>query len=629
MRRIWTNYVRTVFIFAVLFLLSACKAELWDASQGPQEVALCASTAQTRTEMLSNGLSATWKSDDEIAVWAKNSSGSFVFSNQTFGVYGSGDGHGYFTSTLQSPMADGTYTYLCCYPKPESVNDGTKVTFTLPAEQDGKVSGGADIMIADPEMHGPLATVSEIEDGTGLSMKMNRMMHQFRFYIPEDVTALGDDHIRKIKLIFPRNVVGKVTYDLTNPSAAPVITDGSNVVTVTLDKGLVSTDENGRQYACVAILPTKFEAGESVEVKAYTSEKIAKIDPINLQARNFIAGHSTPVKLNVKGLLDYAGVFQFKVNENNLGEAPNSITFTAPTGCKWGEDGSNVFEYKPKNKIQVGDIIEVVFEVDLDAYKAFSSQNISVKYDSEHAILTENVTMPVISKSGKTQTSLAVPYLLYQDFSGILKEGESYGNNSYASDERKQPGVSLNGIMPENGWNAARFWMKPSGGAIRLNVRYQMVKIFFSFTTSHYGRLDTPPLSALKPGVTANLKVSFDAGANVNSGSDDDAEKGNLTFINMTTHENSSNPINGVGTGTGESGDIKNFGAPYYTSAAMPNVYGADDFLNTYPTHTVTGVEATNATRLCFYPSTAFNKDGICNAEFNVYIDNIKVQIDN
>jgi hypothetical protein len=61
----------------------------------------------------------------------------------------------------------------------------------------------------------------------------------------------------------------------------------------------------------------------------------------------------------------------------------------------------------------------------------------------------------------------------------------------------------------------------------------------------------------------------------------------------------------------------------------MPNAYGADDFLNTYPTHTVIGVEATNATRLCFYPSTAFIKDGICNAEFNVYIDNIKVQIDN
>ena len=109
-------------------------------------------------------------------------------------------------------------------------------------------------------------------------------------------------------------------------------------MTVTLDKGLVSTDENGRQYACVAILPTEFKAGEAVQVKAYASKKMASVDPIDLQGRKFDAGHSTPVKLNVKGLLDYAGVFQFKVNENNLGEAPNSITFTAPTGCKWGDD---------------------------------------------------------------------------------------------------------------------------------------------------------------------------------------------------------------------------------------------------------------------------------------------------
>ena len=195
--------------------------------------------------------------------------------------------------------------------------------------------------------------------------------------------------------------------------------------------------------------------------------------------------------------------------------------------------------------------------------------------------------------------------------------------------------MSLDEVMPDDGWNGARYWVKKSGGAFRVNMRFQMVRIGigswgYSFTTSHYGRLDTPPLSSLKPDVTANLKVVFDAGANVHTSSNDDAEKGNQTYISLATHDNNDNPIDGVGVGTGESGDLKDFGFTCYTSSAMPNSFGADDFSNNYPTHTVMNVEATCKTRLCFYPTTAFAKEGLgINAEFNVYIDNIKVQIAN
>ena len=492
MRRIRTNYVRTVLIFAVLFLLSACKAELWDASQGPQEVALCASTAQTRTEMLSNGLSATWKSDDKIAVWAMNSSGSFVFSNQTFGVYGSGDGHGYFTSTLQSSMADGKYTYLCCYPKPESVT-GTKVTFTLPAEQDGKVSGGADIMIADPVKHGPLATVSEIEDGNGLSMKMNRMMHQFRFYIPEEVTALGDDHIRKIQLTFPKNVVGKVTYDLTDPSAAPVITEGSNVVTVTLDKGLVSTDENGRQYACVAIFPTQFEAGEDVQVKAFTPTKMASIDPISLQGRKFDAGHSTPVRLNIKGLEEFPYKITFTVAANNLGEDVNSVTFTAPNGCFWG-NGKSEYIYAPGRKIKTGEQVVFRFENESD-YKNFSGKTMSLTFDSDNAVTTASVVCPAISTNRMIDLSIAVPYLFFEDFSKVSSIS-SYDAYSSGFNSGEKSAVSF-----LSGWSGARVGAK-AGTAVRIAARRE--------TSADYpARIDSAPIYGIKDGCEVNIKIEY------------------------------------------------------------------------------------------------------------------------
>lgn len=626
MRQYWTKFVHALYTLAILSLIPGCQDVVQEYGLRQCEVGIYAGGVQTRTEMLSNGLSAKWVDGDELALWARESSGSFFFTNKVFTTYGVDGGRGFFTSALDQVMPEGVYTYYCTYPVPHSVN-GTKVTFNLPSVQDGMVAGGADIMIADPVTHGALAPLPEIEDHTGMSMSMNRMMHQLRFYIPGDNTVIGDEKLHNIVLTFPSDVAGKVTYDLADMDAAPVLSESTGALELQLAKPL-GISGTTPEYACLALVPSVFSAGDALQVKAYTGDKIAYFDPIDLKSRTFEAGHSTPVRLNVKELKEFAGILTFTLSANNLGENPKIITFKAPDGCKFGDGGTNVFVYDPGREIQVGETISFKFEDDVQAYMAFSGKQIAVSYDSEHAVMDETVTMPVISKSGKTNASLTVPYLLYQDFSGVLKEGESYGNNSYSSDERKQPGVSLDGIMPENGWNASRFWVKPSGSAIRINMRYQMVKILISFTTSHYGRLDTPPLSALKDGAVANLKVSFDAGANVNSGSNDDAEKGNLTFISMTTHENAKNPIDGVGTGTGQSGSLENFGVQYYKSAAMPNAYGADDFLNTYPTHTVSGVEATKKTRLCFYPSTAFIKEGIgINAEFNVYIDNIKVQI--
>lgn len=631
MRQRWNKLFRTSFVPMVALVLSACHADFESQVNCPQKVGIYAGGAETRTQMLPNGLSTEWVAGDELAVWARNSSGEFTLSNQIFKTYGLDGARGFFTSDLAEPMPEGTYTYYCTYPVPVSVN-GTSVTFSLPAVQDGKVTGGADIMIADPVLHGALTPVPEPEDHSGMRMSMNRMMHQFRFYIPEDNTVIGEEELQKIMLTFPSDVAGKVTYDLADMDAAPALSESTGSLELQLAEPLGISGATP-EYACLALVPSSFAEGEALQIKAYTEDKIAYFDPIDLQARTFKAGHSTPVKLNVKQLKEFAGILTFTLSVNNLGENPNVITFKAPEGCNFGDGGSNVYVYDPGREIQVGETISFKFEENVQAYMAFSGKQIDVSYDSEHAVMNETITMPAITQSGKTDASLTVPYLLYQDFSGILKDGESYGNNSYSSDERKQPGVSLNGIMPENGWNAARFWMKPAGGAVRINMRYQMVRIGIgsfgvSFTTSHYGRLDTPPLAALKDGAVANLMVTFDAGAHVNPESNDDAEKGNMTFISLTTHENASNPINGVGTGTGESGKLEDFGVQYYKSAAMPNAYGADDFLNTYPTHVVKGVEATKATRLCFYPSTAFIKEGLgINAEFNVYIDNIKVQI--
>ena len=130
----------------VILALSACQMELQDVHSGPHSVGLYVGGSETRTEMLPDGLSAVWNAGDELAVWARNSSGSFALSNQLFKTYGIDGQHGFFTSVLAEAMPDDEYTYFCCYPAPVSV-DGTVVTFDLPAVQDGKVSRNAQIRV--------------------------------------------------------------------------------------------------------------------------------------------------------------------------------------------------------------------------------------------------------------------------------------------------------------------------------------------------------------------------------------------------------------------------------------------------------------------------------------------------
>jgi hypothetical protein len=190
--------------------------------------------------------------------------------------------------------------------------------------------------------------------------------------------------------------------------------------------------------------------------------------------------------------------------------------------------------------------------------------------------------------------------------------------------------------MPTNGWNAARYWVKKGSGSFRFNLRFQNVSIWYifgtaNFRTKHYGRLDTPPLTALKSNANVKLVVKFDAGAYVqaNSGGSS-AKESPYTQVALATHTNSSNPIDGVGTGTAESGSIENFGTTHYTSDVMANSYGDNAFQDTYPTHTANVSSATRSTRLCFYPSTTYAEQGLSvNAEFNVYLDNIRVSIAN
>ena len=270
----------------------------------------------------------------------------------------------------------------------------------------------------------------------------------------------------------------------------------------------------------------------------------------------------------------------------------------------------------------------IVINGEIDA-SYYTGKTFTFRYDSDNAIVEDKVTFNGFIAYGDNNFTSKVPYLFFEDFECITTESGSYGDNDYKSDDRNQPGVSLDNIMCTPGWNAARYWTK--GHAMRINTRAQATKILMLFASSHYGRLDTPQLKNLKSGKTVNLKLQFDAGGNKHSSSSSKFTV-NAIPLAVATHTNTANPIDGIPTGaTGLTSKYETTLADFGTTIGMTpnlgNTYGNDAFGETYPTFEMGVPAATSATRLVFYPAIDCDNSKTGNAEINIYIDNIRVSI--
>lgn len=596
MRQRWIKTIRAHFVPVLALILSACGAEDFQVPHtGTHEVGFYAGgSTQTRTEMLPNGLSAVWSAGDELAVWARNSAGDFALSNQIFKTYGLDDRRGFFTSELDSAMPEGDYTYYCTYPVPTYVN-GTTATFNLPAVQDGKVTGGADIMIATPVQYGALTPVPDPEDHSGMSMQMNRMMHQFRFWVPMDDTWLGGEKIEKIEINFPKAVVGTVNMDITDLSVPSTLSNPGNSVTLKLSDPIAVTDQDQYDYACMAINPTSFAAGETMSLRAYTASRILFFDPVDLQARTFEAGHSTPVKLKITDAIEYGRVF-FTVSANNLGENANSITLTAPAGCVWGNTGSNVYTYRPGYEISAGERFEIMFE-DIDAFRNLSKKSITVTFDTEHVNTSQTIIMPDMSSGSIAEISASMPYLLYEDFSSV---GTFSSNDAYSS-SFVTGSKGAHSFL--NGWTGGRIGAE-AGKCIRIACRRE--------TSARYpARVDSAPIIELKK--TADIVVTFDYGMNnqYSGGLISNADVGQTFYVGYVQSDTAFK--SGDDDGTFDAGTYMHDKTGSYDSTP----YNDSFRLTNVPTGMV---------RIS-WRTVIENNAGLTNTTCWLYIDNVKVQI--
>lgn len=566
-----------------------------------EEVSFAMPLDATRTAIEDDGATTRWAEGDKLAVWAMDAEGGYAFENEQFTLrYFSPEyDKAYFTSNI-APMAEGDYTYYVSYPKPVSTN-GTTATYTLSAAQSGKYDGIHDIMIAEPVVNEALTVGRRVEFNT----IMRHQMHALKITIPEKASNFAD-RVYSLEITFPNAVVGDVTLDVTNPNAEPVYSNTSNTITVKSDDGFAVGSD-----IWVFVLPGTVSGDVSYKLKGLAQRSEVATYPLE---REFERGHVTPIRMAMPPYEKYTAL-HFSIGANYLGEDFNAFTLYDNNGNEVG-----VFNRNAENRYTVE------YNGEFDAAN-FSNTNWTLVFDSDNAIVENSVNLGTIKPYFEQSiTPVDVPYLMFEDFEDV-SEQESNGNNSYQSSDRNQPGVALSGEL--DGWNGARFWIKP--GAARINARYQSVKIIMSFASYHYGRLDTPPLGnstrGIKAGKSVNLKVDFDAALYKHTSSSLSLNSG---AINIATHTNASNPIDGIPTGsTGISSSydttLADFGNTIYTENLADNA-GDNDFGKIFPTYTAELPSVSSDTRIVFYP-TLSTASGTGNTEVNVYVDNIKVSI--
>ena len=570
-----------------------------------------------------------WSVGDTIAVWAKaEGEQNYTLDGQIFkfatynATYDSSD----FKAKLDSPMPAGVYKYGAVYPLPKS-NAGVRVKYTLPSVQSGQYDPSLDVMFASTQgiaLHNITKEPDEIPwiESQQPNLEFRHMFHLVRIRVPEN--RLGED-IKQLQIIFPYPVVGDVEFDAMAPNDSEKVRENlSNKITVNLpDEDLLNA--NGR-YVWLHIFPSNLALTENnppLRIRACSkSGVISKEVTASLSGKTFQRGHITPIALTIPESDETAYkeiTFSCPDNEtypNFLGENatmmyvrewPATLKPIKSQSATISSSGNGVFKVK-------------FYYLNNEDYQFNTQTNnakITVAFDSANASVNHNsFTTALPEFAASSNAYYALPYLFYEDFNCITEEQESYGNNDYASTDRNQDGISLNQCP---GWSAARFWAQL--GTIRINTRYQVA---VGFSSSHYGRLDTPPMSRLKGQV--NATINFNAGINQHASSSSYTV---VRKISLATHTNSSNPINGVGTGNAQSGSLADFGETKYNSTEMNNDFGETAFNSDYPLHTVANMSINSNTRFCFYLNMTVDPPFAAtgNVECNAYIDNIKVSI--
>lgn len=537
-----------------------------------------------------------WSERDTIGVYYRSADDAGSPVGRAFGCYRAYPGEALFAAEMPA-MAEGEYSYYGAYPLPERM-DGTSVTWHLPAVQSGRYRGYSenfDFMLAEP-VRGQALT-SEAEE---LSMNFIHQCHVMRIQIPEGRNLWGVG-VRKLRVEFPRDVVGTMTADMAAPTAPPVLTEGSATVTAVLSEPLHESEEDSPDGAYVWLFLCPGQVSGTVRFTAYDANGYQSGSLEVEMDRMLEAGRITPVNLTVPQELPVAWI-DLSVTGNNLGEEPERFTVRAPEGAKFrnGTDTCS-FEINSQNSYR---LCYYDRYDGIDNGALMKNGEFTFTYESASAVVSERRTVAPFPEAGGTPVGLTVPYLFYEDFSG-------------AAGGEDDSTVELDGYsLPD--WSGSRFGLE-AGTAARISAYLGSSAILPDPDSgdNKRGRMDTPLLAAIKEGATVTLDVSFDIGGT--------SQKGTNFFGQAVVYSQY------------EFGSDTRTGAVAYTNGIENTVLAAEDAgtdgsYTSLPLHKE-GIEVpgcTNAHRLAWRTSYRIEYAGastITAKTVYVYIDNIRVSI--
>lgn len=567
-----------------------------DVGEGEVEFAMPADA--TRTALEGDDRTTRWVIDDRIALWAQdNTSGEYVAEGVEFAInrFSPSYTKAYFRGKIAAQNEASEYTYYMCSPMPKS-RVGTRVTYTLPAEQNGIYEGVRngetyttyDIMVAEPVVTGALTTGKEME----LNTKFLHQMHALKITIPENRNLFeenGSSKFYELEIAFPAGcaVAGDITFDVANPDATPTYSNTSNVIRVTSNAGFDAGSE-----IWVFVLPGSVNGDIAYHVRGVRRRsEIAN----NALSKQLERGHVTPIKMRIPEIYSQYTAIHFSVDQNYLGEDFNTFDVYDANNNHMG-----TFERNASNKYS----IDYEGEFDADQY---DNTNWRIVFDSEHAIVEALVNLGDMTDYTEHYRSMNVPYLMYEDFATFpaVSNNDNYTGGSNAT---KTGAVEL---KSGSGWHGARCGVQ-AGTSARIASRRET-------SASYAARIDAPQLTGIKSGATVNVRVTYDYGANQEKGGLASSYNGFTVWQGYTTQTGG---IASPGSGASPSGTYDDTNKFHIEADERDGSY--TNLPHKDHSFTLSGVG--NNVRVSWATVSDYN-GGLNNNTQWLYIDNVRVQI--